>query len=323
MTSDRKSHWELARCEGNNLCLLIEDGTSLACAGEFRKFLINNNFAAFRVCLSSALFVVAVGLRCFAGGVEIARVASSAPSWLFDFAPSTTFPSCRIGSYDILIGSNNGSSLAVKMYTPKITFRCRPSTFRAICDSLVGVFDKEVENVLKKLHILQFMEFPAFRQNLPLIYMLLSLWDVSRQAFIIKGHELQFTADEVALLIGLPNRGEDICWEWKPLTTYSAIDIKNEIKKINKSSHPALIVNKYIKFLLSNLFFPFNNYRTPKKLISVAHNINEFSRYNWAGAIRNFLVSQFDGIANKFVAESPLGYINGFVPLLMVSANNI
>ncbi|KAH0450910.1 hypothetical protein IEQ34_021602 [Dendrobium chrysotoxum] len=48
-------------------------------------------------------------------GVQIARVASSAPSWLFDFAPSTTFPSCRIGSYDFLIGSNNESSLAVKV----------------------------------------------------------------------------------------------------------------------------------------------------------------------------------------------------------------
>ncbi|KAI0491647.1 hypothetical protein KFK09_025907 [Dendrobium nobile] len=50
-------------------------------------------------------------LRCFAGGVEIARVASSAPSLLFDlatsllfdFAPSTTFPSFRIGRYNILI----------------------------------------------------------------------------------------------------------------------------------------------------------------------------------------------------------------------------
>ncbi|KAH0448373.1 hypothetical protein IEQ34_022173 [Dendrobium chrysotoxum] len=55
-------------------------------------------------------------IRSASGGVEIARVASSAPSWLFDFAPSTNFPSCRIGSYDILIGSNNGSSLAVKMF---------------------------------------------------------------------------------------------------------------------------------------------------------------------------------------------------------------
>ncbi|KAH0460327.1 hypothetical protein IEQ34_010990 [Dendrobium chrysotoxum] len=38
--------------------------------------LINNNLEASRVCLSSYLFVVAVRLRCFAGGVEIARVAS-------------------------------------------------------------------------------------------------------------------------------------------------------------------------------------------------------------------------------------------------------
>ncbi|KAH0452593.1 hypothetical protein IEQ34_019892 [Dendrobium chrysotoxum] len=40
---------------------------------------------------------------------------SSTSSYAIDFAPSTAFPSCWIGSYDIfLIGSNNGSSLAVK-----------------------------------------------------------------------------------------------------------------------------------------------------------------------------------------------------------------
>ncbi|KAL0916815.1 hypothetical protein M5K25_014355 [Dendrobium thyrsiflorum] len=80
-----------------------------------RRGLINNNFEASRVCRSSFHFVVAVRLRCFAGGVEIARVATLAPSWLFGFAPSTTFPSCRVGSYDILIGSINGSLLAVKV----------------------------------------------------------------------------------------------------------------------------------------------------------------------------------------------------------------
>ncbi|KAI0520191.1 hypothetical protein KFK09_007662 [Dendrobium nobile] len=47
----------------------------------------------------------------FSSLLQIARVTASAPSLLFDFCPSTTFPSCRIGSYDILIGSN-GSSLA-------------------------------------------------------------------------------------------------------------------------------------------------------------------------------------------------------------------
>ncbi|PKU64883.1 hypothetical protein MA16_Dca022332 [Dendrobium catenatum] len=46
---------------------------------------------------------------------EIARVVSLAHSWLFDFTPSTTLPSCRIRSYDMLIGCNNGSSLALKV----------------------------------------------------------------------------------------------------------------------------------------------------------------------------------------------------------------
>ncbi|KAH0459647.1 hypothetical protein IEQ34_012461 [Dendrobium chrysotoxum] len=70
---------------------------AISCLG-----LINNNLEASRVCLSSSHFVVAVRLRCFVGGVEIAHVASLAPSWLCDsacdFAPSTTFPSCQIGS---------------------------------------------------------------------------------------------------------------------------------------------------------------------------------------------------------------------------------
>ncbi|KAH0469608.1 hypothetical protein IEQ34_001166 [Dendrobium chrysotoxum] len=41
--------------------------------------------------------------------------------------------------------------------------------------------------------------------NTPLIYILLSLWDMTRQAFMIKGHELTFIIDEVALITDLPN----------------------------------------------------------------------------------------------------------------------
>ncbi|XP_020682289.2 uncharacterized protein LOC110099471 [Dendrobium catenatum] len=67
-------------------------------------------------------FFVTVPLRCFSRS-RITRVASSAHSWLFDFAPSTTFPCCRIGSYDILIGSKNGSSLAVKVMVVPLPHR--------------------------------------------------------------------------------------------------------------------------------------------------------------------------------------------------------
>ncbi|KAH0457273.1 hypothetical protein IEQ34_015180 [Dendrobium chrysotoxum] len=75
--------------------------------------LINNNASRVVGLAFYLLYLVdSVRLRCFA---PVTRVACSAPSWLlFDFTPSTTFPSCQIGIYDILIGSNDGSSLDVK-----------------------------------------------------------------------------------------------------------------------------------------------------------------------------------------------------------------
>ncbi|KAH0436251.1 hypothetical protein IEQ34_026448 [Dendrobium chrysotoxum] len=204
------------------------------------------------------------------------------------------------------------------MYIPKITCRCRASTFRNVCDSLKEFFTDEVKETLKRLRILQFTEFPPFQQNTPLIYMLLSCWDVSKQSFNIKGHELKFSADDVALLTGLPNTGSLIYWEAEPLTSYTGIQIKNEMKNIKKSTSPDVIVNMYIKFLLSNLFFPNNNYRTPRRLISIAQNIDEFNSYNWAMSIRDFLVNQLDRLAPKYVQDEPLGYMSGFVPLLMI-----
>ncbi|PKU68604.1 hypothetical protein MA16_Dca025696 [Dendrobium catenatum] len=72
-------------------------------------------------------------------------------------------------------------------------------------------------------------------------------------------------------------------------------------------------------FLLSNIFFPLNNYKTPRRLISVASNLSEFTSINWASCIRNFMVREFNIIFEKFQMKRPLGYINYFFPLLLVS----
>ncbi|KAI0519226.1 hypothetical protein KFK09_006668 [Dendrobium nobile] len=75
----------------------------------------------FDLLFSSLLFIFDASRLCdFAGGIELARVTSTAPRWLFDFAPWTIIPSCRIGSYNILIGSNNGSSMALKLSSNNI-----------------------------------------------------------------------------------------------------------------------------------------------------------------------------------------------------------
>ncbi|PKU79045.1 hypothetical protein MA16_Dca000389 [Dendrobium catenatum] len=72
-------------------------------------------------------------------------------------------------------------------------------------------------------------------------------------------------------------------------------------------------------FLLSTLFFPLNNIKTLRRLISIASNVEEFSSINWAASIQGFLINEFNKIAIKFVMEKPLDYISGFLPLVLVS----
>ncbi|KAI0529222.1 hypothetical protein KFK09_001769 [Dendrobium nobile] len=72
-------------------------------------------------------------------------------------------------------------------------------------------------------------------------------------------------------------------------------------------------------FLLSNLFFPLNSHKTPRRLTSVANNLSEFASINWASCLRNFMVGEFNTIFEKFQLQRPLGYINNFFPLLLVS----
>ncbi|KAH0465152.1 hypothetical protein IEQ34_005255 [Dendrobium chrysotoxum] len=95
-------------------------------------------------------------------------------------------------------------------YVRPVTYRCYVLTFQTSSDSFDKVIHKDVEDKLKTLNIYQFLKFPPSQKNVPLIYELLKLWDISQQGFIIKVHLLKFTSDDVALLTGLPNKGAEI-----------------------------------------------------------------------------------------------------------------
>ncbi|PKU79571.1 hypothetical protein MA16_Dca000917 [Dendrobium catenatum] len=74
-------------------------------------------------------------------------------------------------------------------------------------------------------------------------------------------------------------------------------------------------------FLLSNLFFPLNNLKTPRSLILIVNNVEEFSYNNWVANIREFLINKFKKIVTKSAIKKPLDYINGFLPLMSVNPN--
>ncbi|KAI0499943.1 hypothetical protein KFK09_018151 [Dendrobium nobile] len=60
--------------------------------------------------------------------------------------------------------------------------------------------------------------------NVPLVYKLLSCWDSKKQCFLIKDQKLLFTADEVAMILGLPNRGNNFEIGSARITVYNDAD---------------------------------------------------------------------------------------------------
>ncbi|KAL0904179.1 hypothetical protein M5K25_026254 [Dendrobium thyrsiflorum] len=203
-------------------------------------------------------------------------------------------------------------------YSPKIHFRCRASTFRQVCDRLRATFGEEFVNALRLLQLDQFLMMPAFKQNVPLVHMLLTKWNVKKQCFVIKGKNIPFTAEEVAMITGLPNRGADFVVGNGRISGVTANDLRHEIDGMKRSTPLKELLEKFIVYLLSNLFFPLANFRVPSSILTMAENAEEFLMYNWPASIRQFLVAEFDSIAEKQRKNTPLGYINGFVIILII-----
>ncbi|KAL0920120.1 hypothetical protein M5K25_009231 [Dendrobium thyrsiflorum] len=66
------------------------------------------------------------------------------------------------------------------------------------------------------------------------------------------------------------------------------------------STDDATMLKTFISFIISNLFFPLNSHKIPRRL---------------AWTLREFLVNEFNRMATKLATEKPLGYINNFLPL--------
>ncbi|KAH0449513.1 hypothetical protein IEQ34_020205 [Dendrobium chrysotoxum] len=85
-------------------------------------------------------------------------------------------------------------------YQRPVTSRCYVTTFRKICDVFVEIIDDEVEQTFRNLKIHQFLKFPAFQQCIPLLFEILKFWNAADEGFVVNGHLLKFTSDEVSLL---------------------------------------------------------------------------------------------------------------------------
>ncbi|KAH0455678.1 hypothetical protein IEQ34_015710 [Dendrobium chrysotoxum] len=98
-------------------------------------------------------------------------------------------------------------------YQKPVTSRCYVTTFRKICDAFAEIIDDEVEQTFRNLKIYQFLKFPAFQQCIPLLFEILKFWNAADEGFVVNCHLFKFTSDEVSLLTGLPNIGDEIKWK--------------------------------------------------------------------------------------------------------------
>ncbi|KAL0917541.1 hypothetical protein M5K25_012607, partial [Dendrobium thyrsiflorum] len=206
-------------------------------------------------------------------------------------------------------------------YSPKIHFRCRTSTFRKVCDELVSKFGEQFVERLREININQFLLLPSIPQNVPLVHMLLMQWDMSKECFLINGEMIKFTSEEVALLVGLPNRGLKFEIGSGRISGVTANDIRHNIEEMDVATPTEDVVKEFIVYLLSNIFFSMGNFRVPTGIEEVATNVDTFGTYNWPESIRDFLVKEFNSIADKHSKGFSLGYVNGFVHILIIYPN--
>ncbi|KAI0493343.1 hypothetical protein KFK09_027620 [Dendrobium nobile] len=208
-------------------------------------------------------------------------------------------------------------------YTPKIHFRCQTSTFREVCNQLVRRFGDPLVERLQQLQISQFLRLPLMSKNVPLMYMLVTNWDLKIESFIIKGHRLEFKFDEVALIIDMPNRGIIFDVGTARSTGKISNDIRHDIERMDSSTQRDDLVKGFVLYLLSNIFYPMVNFRIPSSILEVVENVDNFDSYNWPESIRGFLVNEFNLVATKQAKGSALGYVNGFVMIVIVSIVNL
>ncbi|KAI0493332.1 hypothetical protein KFK09_027609 [Dendrobium nobile] len=203
-------------------------------------------------------------------------------------------------------------------YTPKIHFRCRFSSFREVCNVLVQRFGDPLVVRLRQLHINQFLRLPVMPQNVPLIHMLISKWDMKTESFIIKGRSLKFSTEEVAILIGMPNRGIIFDVGSAKSTGKTSNDIRHDIERLDSSTRLDDVVKCFLLYLLSNIFYPMANFRIPVSIFELLNTPELFNQYNWPESIKGFLVEEFNVVATKQAKGLGLGYVNGLVMILII-----
>ncbi|KAK8933382.1 putative ubiquitin-like-specific protease 1B [Platanthera zijinensis] len=164
---------------------------------------------------------------------------------------------------------------------------------------------------------------PVIQQNIPLLYYLMKSYSVRRNAFLLGKCYVKFSVNEVACILGLPNRGREFHFQRSPLSKYKHNDLVQEIDSLTiEEASPTLElrrVNALVRYVLAVLLFPLKGLKVPTCILEI-QGLDDFGAVNWPMAIHSFLHSHFARMSDVAAREemTNLGYLEGCSVILVV-----
>ncbi|KAK8952501.1 hypothetical protein KSP39_PZI003168 [Platanthera zijinensis] len=202
--------------------------------------------------------------------------------------------------------------------------RCAIKTFKENAKPLLDVLSEDSKENLREIGILQLFNMPTIQQNIPMLYYIIRLYSVKRNAFFLDKFYVKFTVNHVALILGLPNRGREFQFERIPLSNRKHKELARELADLTtEDSSPTLEsrrINCLIRYVLAVLFFPLKGLKVPTCLLDF-NGLEDFAIVNWLKVIHTFLHSHFASMNEIAIGEemTNLGYLEGCSVIIVVS----
>jgi len=188
----------------------------------------------------------------------------------------------------------------------------------------MDVLSAESERLLEDAQVLELFNIPKLQQNIPLIYVLLRCYCREKKSFHIGTKFLKVKVNEIAMILGLPNRGLEFKFSRVPLGHRTHKDLVEEIRTLAaQDSSPAKDIQSatlLVKYLLCVFLFPLKGLKIPCCLEEVK-SLDDFKLYNWPLAIYKFFHAQFDHFSRVSAfrdSGTNLGYFEGCSIIMLV-----
>ncbi|KAK8958696.1 hypothetical protein KSP40_PGU015237 [Platanthera guangdongensis] len=205
-----------------------------------------------------------------------------------------------------------------------LSCRCTPNTFTTNVTPLLNRLSEESIEALRDAHLLPLFRMPTIPQNIPMLYVLLRLYNREKEAFQLGNYLLKMTVNEVTLILGLPNAGLRFTFSRSPVVDKTHKSLTEEIHRAADEEGSPMVEGRrlcmLVKYLLVMFFFPLKSLKVPSCINKITC-LPEFVKYNWPLAIHEFLHLQFDHLSRVSVirnAGSNIGFFEGCTTVLLV-----